>query len=116
MSEQSSDIIINVRLDDKKVPEKITWRATDSANADPQEVKAFLLSLFDKDHKETLRIDLWTKEMEVIEMDRLFYNTLKSFADTYMRATGNAELAGAMQQFATYFGEKVEIIPTDSGS
>jgi len=106
----SSDIKITIDLDDDKVPSRISWLATDQ-DMEPTEAKAFLLALFDKDHKETLKIDLWTKEMEVIEMDRFFYHTLRAMADTYMRATGNGKLAGAMQQFANYFGEEVEAIP-----
>lgn len=111
MSASVSDITIRVHLDDDRLPDRISWRATDGAQEEAQDVKAFLLSLFDSEQKETLRIDLWTKDMEVGEMDRLFYNTLRSFADTYMKATGNNQLAGAMQQFAHYFGEQTEIIP-----
>jgi len=114
MAGKSSDIIINVLLDDKQVPEKITWTASDRAEKEPQEVKALLMALFDKEHMETLKIDLWTKEMQVVEMDRFFFNTLKSMADTYMRATGNNKLAGAMQQFAAYFGKETEILKEES--
>lgn len=105
-----SRIQIDIALDEKKVPEQITWNATDQPGSD-MEAKAFLLALFDKESRDTLKIDLWTKEMQVIEMDRFFYSTLKSLADTYFRATGNEKMAGAMQQFARYFGEEVEIVP-----
>ena len=110
MAGRSSDINIKVELDENQVPEKMTWSATDSPVTEPQEIKAMLLALFDKDHMETLKVDLWTKEMQVVEMDRFFFNTLKSMADTYMRATGNNKLAGAMQQFAAYFGKETEIL------
>ena len=110
MAGRSSDININVQLDADNIPEKMTWTATDSQVGEPQEIKAILLALFDKDHLETLKVDLWTKEMQVVEMDRFFFNTLKSMADTYMRATGNSKLAGAMQQFAAYFGKETEIL------
>ena len=110
MAGKSSDIIINVVLDDNQVPEKMTWAASDRKEDGPQEIKAMLMALFDKEHMETLKIDLWTKEMQVVEMDRFFFNTLKSMADTYMRATGNSKLAGAMQQFAAYFGKETEIL------
>jgi hypothetical protein len=58
-----------------------------------------------------MKIDLWTTEMQVIEMDRFFFQTLRAMADTYFKATQNAELATAMQQFVQYFGEKTQIIP-----
>ncbi len=116
MAGRSSEININVQLDADNIPEKMTWMASDSNVDEPQELKAMLLALFDKDHLETLKVDLWTKEMQVVEMDRFFFNTLKSMADTYMRATGNSKLAGAMQQFAAYFGKETEILKDDEGA
>ncbi len=107
-----SDINISIELDKGKVPSSIIWEATDNpAGQEPQHCKAMLLSLFDKETKDTLKIDLWTKEMQVLEMDRFFYQTLKALADTYFRATQNRELAGQMQQFAHYFGEQTQIVP-----
>ena len=112
MANKKSEINIQVELDDKQIPELIKWSATDQVGGEA-EAKAILLAMFDKEHLETLKIDLWTKDMQVAEMDRFFYNTLKSMAETYMRATGNNKLAGAMQQFAVYFGGETEIIPKD---
>ena len=62
---------------------------------------------------DTIKIDLWTKEMQVVEMDRFFFQTLKGLSDTYFKATNNAELASAMRQFVQYFGEQTEIIPKE---
>ncbi|MCB0567174.1 MAG: gliding motility protein GldC [Phaeodactylibacter sp.] len=108
----TSDIKVTVGLNDKNVPVKITWEAEDNPNANgAQEVKAILLSFFDKETKDTLKIDLWTQDMQVIEMDRFIFQTLRAIADTYFRATQNKELASEMQRFVTYFGEKTEIIP-----
>ncbi len=103
-------IRINVTLDDKQVPEKITWEADDNSTG-LMETKGLLLSFFDKASKETLKIDLWTKDMQVGEMDRLMFHTLRSLADTYYKATQNAQLAADLQRFVQYFGEKTEIIP-----
>ena len=96
MEASSSHINIDVTLDEDRVPSKITWTATDQPGMDSVEAKAFILALFEKEHKDTMRVDLWTKEMQVVEMDRFFYHTIKSMADTYMRATGNNKLAGAL--------------------
>ena len=114
MANKKSQINIEVSLDDQQIPEQIHWSATDQQGSGNSEAKAILLALFDKEHLDTLKIDLWTKEMQVAEMDRFFYNTLKSMADTYMRATGNGKLAGALQQFAVYFGGETEIIPKEN--
>ena len=73
-----------------------------------QNAKAMLLSFLDRDSRDTLKIDLWTKDMEVAEMDRMMFYTLRALADTYYKASNNRELAEQMQQFAHYFGEKTE--------
>ncbi|HMX84190.1 MAG TPA: gliding motility protein GldC, partial [Saprospiraceae bacterium] len=70
-------------------------------------------SLFDSKVKDTLKIDLWTNELQVVEMDRFMFQTLRGLADTYMKATNNHKLANEMQQFVTYFGEQTEIIPKE---
>jgi hypothetical protein len=49
--------------------------------------------------------------MQVVEMDRFVFQTLRSLADTYQRATNNNNLASAMQGFAEYFGEQTDILP-----
>ncbi len=109
---KTSEIKIKVGLNEEKMPVQMTWSSSDDPQGTrPHECKAMLLALFDKDTKDTLKIDLWTKEMQVSEMDRFFFQTLKGLADTYYRATQNKELATVMQQFAGYFGEQTEIIP-----
>lgn len=109
---KSSTIEIQVNLDDQNVPDKIKWSSTDGEQ-DIAESKGMLLSLFDKESLDTIKIDLWTKEMQVVEMDRFFFQTLKGLSDTYYKATSNAELASAMRQFVQYFGEQTEIIPKE---
>lgn len=103
-------ITLGVQLDDEKVPEKLSWEAS-AQEQPPQEVKAFLLSLFEHESRDTLKIDLWTKDMQVQEMDRFFYQTLRGLADTYQRATRNEPIGNAMEDFAQFFGEKTGIIP-----
>ena len=109
---KTSDITIRVGLNESNVPVRIDWKAEDNPSASGmQECKAMLLSLFDKDHKDTMKIDLWTTEMQVQEMDRFFYQTFRALADTYQRATKNTKLAGEIQRFTQFFGEETEIIP-----
>ncbi len=106
-----STITIDIHLDKEKRPEKITWNSTDHPNKGKDtECKAMLLSLFDKNHLDTFKIDLWTKEMMVNEMDIFVYQSLLAIADTYHRATGNTKLANDMQKFVRYFGEQTKII------
>jgi len=109
---KKAKIQIDVHFNQDKLPEKIFWEADSNASEKKKDSKAMLLFLFDRDTKDTLKIDLWTHDFEVMEMDRLMFNAIRSLTDTYVRATNNKELAGAMNQFANYFGEKTGIIPT----
>ena len=111
---KSSDITIRVGLNAENVPVRIEWGASDRNNGQLDECKAMAVALFDKEHRDTLRIDLWTKEMQVIEMDRFVYQVLRSLGQTYLRATQNKELAEDLAKFAHYFGEKTEIVPKGS--
>ena len=111
---KKSRITIDVGLDAQNMPVEMRWTASDNPSGNtPQPCKAMLLALFDEKSKETLKIDLWTKEMQVIEMDRMFYQTLRGLADTYFRATQNKELANQMQQFVFYFGQATGAIPKE---
>lgn len=109
---KKSQIKIGIGLNEENVPVKINWEATDNPNGPgKRDAKAFLLSIFDEESKDTLKIDLWTTEMQVMEMDRFFYQTLRALADTYFKATQNAQMATDMQRFVQYFGEKTEVLP-----
>ena len=112
---ETKQIKINVGLDAKNVPVYMDWDADDqSPDTQLQECKAMLLSLFDKEHRDTLKIDLWTTEMQVQEMDRFVFQTLRSLSDTYFKATKNHKLANDMRRFVDYFGEETDIIPKSS--
>lgn len=110
---KKAKIEIEVLFNQDKLPEHIYWDASDQSDSNQlKDSKALLLFLFDRADKETLKIDLWTHDFEIMEMDRLMFHTLRSLADTYARATNNKELAESMQQFTAYFGEQTGIIPT----
>ncbi|TXF91661.1 gliding motility protein GldC [Neolewinella aurantiaca] len=105
-----SKITVEVGLNAEQMPVEMKWGATDKPG--PAEgCKGMLLSLFNEQTKETMKVDLWTKEMQVVEMDRFMYQTLRGLADTYFKATGNKELANQMQQFVFYFGQATGAIP-----
>ena len=86
-------IHIQVKLDEIKMPVDISWSAPDIPPENTRKAKAFLLSLWDGSDKTALRIDLWTKDMMVDEMEDFFYQTLMTMADTYQRATRHDDLA-----------------------
>src|ERR1700730_2851488 len=101
-----STITIDVVLDNDKVPEQINWKASDSTADAVQQSRAMMLSFWDGADKTAMRIDLWTKEMMVDEMADFFYQTMMTMADTFHRATRNAELVGDMKEFAKEFYKK----------
>jgi gliding motility-associated protein GldC len=111
---KTSEIRIRVGLDKDQIPTTIEWSASEMHPEGVYEAcKAMAIALFDREHRDTLRIDLWTKEMQVMEMDRFMYQMLRSLSQTYLRATQNKELAEEMAKFAHYFGEKTEILPKE---
>ncbi|RMZ49964.1 MAG: gliding motility protein GldC [Deltaproteobacteria bacterium] len=104
----NSKIEINVILDDNRVPEKLSWSATDGGILDA-EAKAILLSVWDNKAKEALRIDLWTKDMPVDEMNVFFHQTLVAMSDTFYRATQDKKMTATMKDFCDYFAEKLNL-------
>lgn len=113
MSAKESEIVFKIKLDENKMPEDITWQASDSGEPEPHTCKAVLLSMWDKNENNTLRIDLWTKDMMVDEMKLLFHQTLVSMTDTFERATGEKKIVGDMRDFCEYFAEKMELYKKD---
>lgn len=105
-----STITIDVELDENRVPENIQWQATDSTAVNPQQAKAFMLSLWDGADKAALRIDLWTQKMMVDEMADFYYQTMMTMADTFQRATQQTELVNDMKRFARDFYKKFQDI------
>ena len=103
-----SEININIELDENRVPEKLNWTAKDGG-VESEETKAMFLSVWDSKNKESLRIDLWTKDMPVDEMKIFFHQTLVSMSETYHRATQDEKMSATMKDFCDYFAEKLEI-------
>ena len=70
-------------------------------------VKTMMLAfcLIRKDQT-TMRIDLWTQEMMVEEMQQFFFEMYMSMADTYQNATNDKDQAEKMRGFARQFGKK----------
>jgi gliding motility-associated protein GldC len=101
-----SSIQIQVGLDENKMPVEISWSAPDNSIENTRKAKAFLLSLWDGSDKAALRIDLWTKDMMVDEMEDFFFQTLMTMADTYQRATRHDDLAVEMKNFARNIYDK----------
>ena len=103
-----STIELNVELDANRIPEKLSWTAQDGG-INNEEAKAMMLSVWDSEAQETLRIDLWTKDMPVDEMKLFFHQTLVEMSNTFLRATDDEKMAASMHDFCDYFAEKLEL-------
>jgi len=103
-----SEIKFLIELDENRVPEKLNWTAQDGG-VNQEEAKAIMLSIWDSNVKETLRIDLWTKDMPVDEMKLFFHQTLVAMSDTFQRATADEKMSDTMKDFCDYFAEKLQL-------
>ena len=98
--------MIDVVLDADKLPEQISWQASDTSADEARKAKAMMLAFWDGTEKTALRIDLWTKDMMVDEMADFFYQTFMTMAETYQRATQQAALVQDIKDFAKNFYSK----------
>ncbi len=103
-----TSIVIDVELDENRIPQHIEWNATEYSAENAQQAKAVMLSLWDGAEKSALRIDLWTQKMMVDEMADFYYQTFMTMADTYERATKQTELVNDMRTFAKEFYRKFQ--------
>ncbi|WEK36678.1 MAG: gliding motility protein GldC [Candidatus Pseudobacter hemicellulosilyticus] len=101
-----SKITIDVSLDEKRVPDTISWKASESTADEARKASAMMLAFWDGADKSALRIDLWTKEMMVDEMADFYYQTIMTMADSFDRATHQHELVNDMKEFAKNFYTK----------
>ena len=104
----TSEITLKVGLDENRVPEELKWSAQDGG-INEEEAKAMLLSVWDSNNQESLKIDLWTKDMPVDEMKIFFHQTLVTMADTFYKATQDEKMTATMKDFCDYFAEKLEL-------
>ena len=105
---KKAPIVINVSLDENKIPENITWSAPDGGVSN-KDAKAMLLTFWDSKSKESLRMDLWVKDMPLDEMNQFFYQSLVSMTNTYHRATQDEKMTATMNDFCDYFAEKMKL-------
>ena len=104
----TSDITITVGLDENRIPEEISWTAKDGGIENAKS-KSMMISVWDHDQKDTLRMDLWTKDMPVDEMKQFYHQTLVAMANTFERATNDDKMSATMRDFCDYFAEKLDL-------
>lgn len=106
---KKAEIKLTIDLDDNNVPETIMWESTDAQTKEALPVKSMMLALWDHNYKNTLRIDLWTKDMAVDDMKRFFYETLQTMGDSFLRATGEKNIVEDLRDYCAHFADKMEL-------
>lgn len=106
---KTSEIKFAVTLDENNIPESIKWEATDAGITGENPCKSVMISVWDPKENNTLRIDLWTKEMLVDEMKQFYHQTLIAMSNSFEKATGEEKMAGDMRDFCEYFAEKMKL-------
>ena len=95
---KKSEIKFIVTLDKENIPEKIEWMAEDSINNGLSDTKSISLSLWDEKKNNTLRIDLWTKEMKTDEMKRFYVDCLGGLSQSILSSTGDEYMSKEVNQ------------------
>jgi gliding motility-associated protein GldC len=113
---RNAEIKLSVDLDDQNLPTRIEWEATEAEQAGPRTCQSMMLSLWDNDNQTAVAIDLWTRDTTVEDMNLHVYQVIHKLADTYLRATNNASLAGRIHDFGTEFGDTVGLVSRDEVS
>lgn len=93
---KTSTIKFDIQLDNNNVPDKIEWDANDKPDGGLTETKTISISVWDHEQKNTLRIDLWTKDMPVNDMKRFYIESIGGMSQSVLRATGDEFMAREM--------------------
>ena len=106
---KESQINLFITVDEKKLPEKIEWHADEAGFEGRKESQTIMLSLWDRKERMTYIIDLWTKDMNIEDMQIHFYQMFLKMADTFERSTLNSDAAGMIRDFSSDFAKRIGI-------
>lgn len=109
---KTSKVSVEVGLNANNLPVKMRWTAPDGS-IENATTKAMLLSLWDPKDNNTMKIDLWTKDMSVEEMKQFFHQTLLTLSDTFEKATGEHNISEDLRDYCFHFAEKMNILPEE---
>ena len=95
---KESEIKFKIKLDKDNIPETIVWEADESPSGKPEEAKAIALNIWDHSQSNTLRIDLWGKELPVFEMKKFYIDIIGGMSETIKNATGDEVMSDLMNE------------------
>jgi gliding motility-associated protein GldC len=105
---KTNELTFRVTVDENNLPEKLEWEAPGSGQASA--CKSLMVALWDAKENNTLRIDLWTKDMSIDEMKKFFHQNVVTLADTYLRATGDEATAGKVKKAFAEIGREMGVL------
>ncbi len=105
---KTTEITFKVTVDENNLPTKITWDAP--ASGEKSECKSMMVALWDEKENNTLRIDLWTREMSIEEMKKFYHQNIVTLTDTYVKATGDEATAKKMKKFLGEIGREIGVL------
>jgi gliding motility-associated protein GldC len=109
---KKSTINFTIHLDQNNVPDKIFWDATDKPDPQLSETKSISINLWDHQQKNTLRIDLWAKDMPVDEMKRFYIDCIGGLAQSILTSTGDEFMANETNELCARL---VKHLQTENG-
>lgn len=95
---KKSEIKFSIELDDKNLPKSILWDASDKEEGGMESSKSISLNVWDNLNQSTLRIDLWTEDMSVVEMKRFYIDIIGGMAQTILNSTGDEYMSEEMKE------------------
>lgn len=102
---RKSEIKFQIELDDQNIPEKILWDADEKEEQGLTETKSISISLWDQPSQNTMRIDLWSKDMPVEEMKKFYIDCLGGLAQSILNSTGDTYMSTELNQLCDRFVE-----------
>ncbi|NVK48910.1 MAG: gliding motility protein GldC [Cyclobacteriaceae bacterium] len=94
---KKSEINFQVELDQDNLPKEILWSATDKEEEGAESTRSISVNVWDNLNQSTLRIDLWTNEMSVVEMKRFYIDIIGGMAQTILNSTGDEFMSEEMK-------------------
>jgi gliding motility-associated protein GldC len=103
---KKSAIHFDITLDENNVPETITWKATDKPGGEDH-TNAISIAVWDDPEKNTMRLDLWTKEMPIQEMKKFYIDSLGGMAQSLLNATADEQMAADINKLCDKLGKRL---------
>tara|TARA_Y200000002_G_scaffold9753_1_gene8020 strand:- start:213 stop:536 length:324 start_codon:yes stop_codon:yes gene_type:complete len=98
-----------VELDENNLPNSIKMLEEKASNSSI-DLKALMIGGWDAKKKETLRVDIWTKDMPVNDMFIMYHQNMMGMATSLEKSTGQNKLANALRDYCDFFAKETKIL------